>query len=392
MQTDVDFKKVLRDSGMPVDEDAAAAALKEAADAEGMITNTSDMSPFWRLIRLMVLTPYLWLVDTLVNSVLRNLFLLTAVGPFVDVFAAALRLTRKEATAATGQIRFTKTSSDATVTVAAGTLIQTERINGVVYGVTTREQTIIPAGTASMLIAVQATGTGSAFNLAPGYYQILPRAIDGIASVRNEDDWLTAPGADRESDDELKDRCRNQFNLAGDYHTDAVYRSLIAQQAGLSIDRVFFQHDAPRGPGTANAYLLLDTGVISQPYLDRVNHFITDEGHHGHGDDMRCLALPETQHDLTVTLYVAGLANVDTDTLTALKAGAENLIRCAFRENGNYDVTRTWPYSRFSFSQLGRELHEQFPRVESVTFSLQDILSDLDIPRLNTLTVEVNNA
>ncbi|EBC6124783.1 hypothetical protein FNI55_07380 [Salmonella enterica subsp. diarizonae] len=392
MQNNIDFKKILRESGMPVDEQTVRDTLQQAADDEKLVTNTSRMSPFWRLIQLLVIRPYMWIVDTLINNVLRNLFLMTAVGPFVDLFAAALKLTRKEATRAVGKITFTKNNPDNSVTVPAGTLIQTERINGIIYTVATSEQVIIPAGTQSALIDVTATDSGAAFNLAPGYYQILPKAIDGIASVRNGDDWLTTPGADRESDDELKDRCRNQFNLAGSYHTDAVYRSLIAAQAGLTIDRIFFLHDAPRGPGTANAYLLLDTGVISQPYVDSVNQYITDQGHHGHGDDMRCFAMPETRHTLAVTVYVENLSNISSDDITALKSGVENMIRCAFRENGNYDVTRTWPYSRFSFSQLSRELHNTFALVDSVTFSLADIKSDLAIPRLNTLTVEVQNA
>ncbi|EAB5049307.1 hypothetical protein GUQ37_001038 [Salmonella enterica] len=392
MQNNIDFKKILRESGMPVDEQTVRDTLQQAADDEKLVTNTSRMSPFWRLIQLLVIRPYMWIVDTLINNVLRNLFLMTAVGPFVDLFAAALKLTRKEATRAVGKITFTKNNPDNSVTVPAGTLIQTERINGIIYTVATSEQVIIPAGTQSALIDVTATDSGAAFNLAPGYYQILPKAIDGIASVRNGDDWLTTPGADRESDDELKDRCRNQFNLAGSYHTDAVYRSLIAAQAGLTIDRIFFLHDAPRGPGTANAYLLLDTGVISQPYVDSVNQYITDQGHHGHGDDMRCFSMPETRHTLAVTVYVENLSNISSDDITDLKSGVENLIRCAFRENNNYDVTRTWPYSRFSFSQLGRELHNAFALVDSVTFSLADIKSDLAIPRLNTLTVEVQNA
>ncbi|HHY0902402.1 TPA: baseplate J/gp47 family protein [Salmonella enterica] len=392
MQNNIDFKKILRESGMPVDEQTVRDTLQQAADDEKLVTNTSRMSPFWRLIQLLVIRPYMWIVDTLINNVLRNLFLMTAVGPFVDLFAAALKLTRKEATRAVGKITFTKNNPDNSVTVPAGTLIQTERINGIIYTVATSEQVIIPAGTQSALIDVTATDSGAAFNLAPGYYQILPKAIDGIASVRNGDDWLTTPGADRESDDELKDRCRNQFNLAGSYHTDAVYRSLIAAQAGLTIDRIFFLHDAPRGPGTANAYLLLDTGVISQPYVDSVNQYITDQGHHGHGDDMRCFAMPETRHTLAVTVYVENFSNISSDDITALKSGVENMIRCAFRENGNYDVTRTWPYSRFSFSQLSRELHNTFALVDSVTFSLADIKSDLAIPRLNTLTVEVQNA
>ncbi|HAF4685247.1 TPA: hypothetical protein G8N23_002887 [Salmonella enterica] len=392
MQNNIDFKKILRESGMPVDDQTVRDTLQQAADDEKLITNTSRMSPFWRIIQLMVVTPYLWIVDTLINNVLRNLFLMTASGPFVDLFAAALRLTRKDATRATGNITFIKASPDTSVTVPAGTVIQTERINGVIYAVKTTQQVVIPAGTAQARVSATATDSGTAFNLAPGYYQILPEAVDGIAAVRNDDNWLTTPGSDQESDDELKDRCRNQFNLAGSYHTDAVYRSLIAAQAGLSIDRIFFQHDAPRGPGTANAFLLLDTGVISQPYLDRVNQYITDQGHHGHGDDIRCFALPETRHDLVVTVYVKNLANISADDTAALQSGVENLIRCAFRENSNYDVTRTWPYSRFSFSQLGRELHDAFTLVDSVTFSLTDILSKLNIPRLNTLSVEVKDA
>ncbi|EDB3359530.1 hypothetical protein F9W27_20370 [Salmonella enterica subsp. enterica serovar Bredeney] len=392
MQNNIDFKKILRESGMPVDDQTVRDTLQQAADDEKLITNTSRMSPFWRIIQLMVITPYLWIVDTLINNVLRNLFLMTASGPFVDLFAAALRLTRKDATRATGNITFIKADPDTSVTVPAGTVIQTERINGVIYAVKTTQQVVIPAGTAQARVSATATDSGTAFNLAPGYYQILPEAVDGIAAVRNDDNWLTTPGSDQESDDELKDRCRNQFNLAGSYHTDAVYRSLIAAQAGLSIDRIFFQHDAPRGPGTANAFLLLDTGVISQPYLDRVNQYITDQGHHGHGDDIRCFALPETRHDLAVTVYVKNLANISADDTAALQSGVENLIRCAFRGNSNYDVTRTWPYSRFSFSQLGRELHDAFPLVDSVTFSLTDILSELNIPRLNTLSVEVKDA
>lgn len=392
MQNNIDFKKILRESGMPVDEQTVRDTLQQAADDENLVTNTSRMSPFWRLIQLLVIKPYMWIVDTLVNNVLRNLFLLTAAGPFVDLYAAALRLQRKDATAATGKITFTKSAADNSITIPAGTVIQTERINGTIYSVATTQQAIIPAGTASALIGVTATDSGAAFNLAPGYYQILPKAIDGIAAVRNDEDWLTTPGADRESDDELKDRCRNQFNLAGSYHTDAVYRSLIAAQAGLTIDRIFFLHDAPRGPGTANAYLLLDTGVISQPYVDSVNQYITDQGHHGHGDDMRCFPMPETRHDLTVTVYVENLSNVSDTDITALKSGIENLIRCAFRENSNYDVLRVWPYSRFSFSQLGREIHRNFTLAESLAFSLPDIKSDLAIPRLNSLTIEVQNA
>ncbi|MDC9820910.1 baseplate J/gp47 family protein [Pectobacterium polonicum] len=388
----VNYEQVLIDAGMPVTTDAITEQFQAQVNAEGLITNTSRMSPFWRLINAIVTTPVLWLKDVLINVVMANMFLATASGAFLDVFAWGVNVTRKPATAAGGAIRFFKLSLGQAVLIPAGTVIQTERINGQVYSLRVTVDTTIPAGNASGLVPVTATGEGGAFNLAPGYYRILPVGVDGIERAENEDGWLIRPGADQESDDDLRDRCRNQYNLVGNYHTDAIYRSMIAAVAGLSIDRIFFLHDAPRGAGTANAYLLLDSGVISAPFITAVNDYITAQGNHGHGDDMQCMAMPETRHVLTVTLYVNNLVNVTDDELTALRNGCDNLVRCAFRENSEYDVKRTWPYDRFSFSNLGRELHREFALIDSLTFSLGDIVSDLSVPRLSGLTVVIENA
>ncbi|MGO3012646.1 MAG: baseplate J/gp47 family protein [Hafnia alvei] len=387
----VDFEQVLKDSGMPTTEAEIRSEFNKVVKAEGLITNTSRMSPFWRLITAIVTTPVLWIKDVLVGTVLANMFVATASGQMLRLLAWAVNLTAKPATAAEGVIRFVKQDAKAAVTVKAGTQIQTERINGVVYVLATVSDFMIPAGVPNALIPVKAQAAGGAYNLAPGYYRIFPVAVDGISHAVNEDDWLLAPGADEESDDELRERCRNQFNLVGNYHTDAVYRSMIAGVAGLSIDRIFFLHDAPRGAGTANAYLLLDSGVTSQPFIDAVNDYINTQGHHGHGDDMQCMAMPETRHTLAVSLFVTNPDNMTEDEKATLLGGVENLIRCAFRENSNYDVKKTWPYSRFSFSNLGREVHKTFEVVDSLHFSLADIVNDLAVPRLAALTVELKH-
>ena len=387
----VDFEEVVKASGMPVTESEVHDRFNAIADEEGIITNTSRMSPFWRLITAIVTAPVMWLKDVLVFTVLANMFVATASGSMLRLLAWAVNVTAKPASAAQGVIHFFKEDARAVVTVKAGTVIQTERINGRVYELATSEDVVIASGTACALLPVKATGTGGAYNLAPGYYRILPVAVDGISHVASEENWLTVPGADEESDDELRERCRNQFNLVGNYHTDAVYRSMIAGVAGLSIDRIFFEHEAPRGPGTANAYLLLDSGVASSPFVDAVNDYINTQGHHGHGDDMQCYPMPETLHDLSVTVYVKNLANFSDEDRKTLKDGVENMIRCAFRENADYDVRKTWPYSRFSFSQLGREIHRTFAQTESLSFSLGDITSELSVPRLKSLAVVVEN-
>ncbi|WP_019213318.1 baseplate J/gp47 family protein [Yersinia massiliensis] len=383
-----DYKAILADQGMPTTETQINAEFEKIVDDEKLVTNTSNMSPFWRLIKAIVTAPALWLVNALSSTVMANMFLATASGTFVDLFAWAVNLSRKEASTAQGVIRFTKDSVSAEITVPAGSVIQTERINGTIYKLVTIVDVVISAGVSGALIAVKAETAGSGHNLAPGYFRILPVAINGIASAVNEDNWLTTPGAGTEEDDELRDRVRNQFNLPGQYHIDAVYRGLIAGIAGLTTDRIFFLHDAPRGPGTANVYLLLDSGIASQPFIDTVNDYVMSQGNHGHGDDVLCLPLPETTHDFTVTLHFFDGSNLEDERRTALLANIRNLIGCAFRENTDYNVQKTWPHSRFSMSRLGEELHDNFAEIESIAFSTGDIISGLSVPRLGALTLE----
>lgn len=389
---EIDFEQVLRDSGMPTTEDEIAAEFRAIARAENLVTNTSKMSPFWRLVTTLVTTPVLWLKDVLAQVVLANMFVATASGQMLRAQAWAVNVVAKPASAAAGMLRFYKTDSTSIVTINAGTRVQTERINGAVYVLEVTKDTAIAAGTESALVPVVATSPGSGHNLAPGYFRILPVAVAGITSAVNEENWLTTPGADEESDDELRDRVRNQFNLVGNYHSDAVYRGMIASVVGLSIDRIFFQHDAPRGPGTANAYLLLDSGEISQPFIDAVNDYINTQGHHGHGDDLQCYTLPETRHELNVTVFVASKENMTAEEQAVLVAGVSNLIRCAFRENNNYQVKKTWPWARYSFSNLAREIHKSYPVIDSLHFSLDDIISELSVPRLAGLIVELSDA
>lgn len=386
-----DYKAILTDQGMPTTESQVQAEFDKVAADENLVTNTSNMSPFWRLIKAIVTAPVMWLINALVNTVMANLFLATASGAFVDLFAWAVNLSRKDASTAQGVIRFTKDSASAEITVPAGTVIQTERINGTVYKLITLADAVIPVGVTGALIAVNAESAGSGHNLAPGYFRILPVAVNGIASAVNEENWLLAPGADKELDDDLRDRVRNQFNLPGQYHIDAVYRGLIAGIAGLTTDRIFFLHDAPRGPGTANVYLLLDSGIASQPFIDTVNDYVMSQGNHGHGDDVLCLPLPEETHNLTVTLHFFDSSNLDDEQSDTLLANIRNLIGCAFRENSDYSVQKTWPHSRFSMSRLGEELHDHFAEIESLTFSQGDIISGLSVPRLGVLTLEKAN-
>lgn len=384
--SEVNFKQALSDAGIPTTEAGLRQAWEAEVAAQGSkLSNTSAYSPFWRVVTALVTKPVLWLLDFFVATVLPNFFVKTAKDAWLDMLAWAVNVERKGATKAKGVLLFTRTAAGGALVVPAGTVVQSAAINGHVYQLLTLADGLFTDGLMQLEIPVEAVETGSGFNLAPGYYAILPVPVQGIAQVVNTDGWLTTPGADPEPNDELRLRVRNQFSAVNLYHTDAVYRAMISAFPGVRPDGIYFEHGAPRGPGSANAFVLFDIGVPAEAFLEEINAHIRDQGNHGHGDDLLVMVMPETFHDLVVHLWPR--STVTTAQRQKLEADMVQFIRAAFRENSDYAATLTYPQSRFSFSRLGEELHQKFPGIESLHFENADIVSELSIPRIQSLQV-----
>ena len=384
----VDFKQALADAGIPTTDAALKAAWEAEVVAQGSkLANTSAYSPFWRVITALVTKPVLWILTFVTGTVLPNFFLKTATSTWLDMLAWAVNVERKAPTKAIGSLLFSRATTVGSFEIPIGTRVQSASINGNVYELVTTAVGSFIEGASQVSIPVIAIDAGSGFNLAPGYYAVLPVPVPGVVQVVNLDGWLATPGSDAELDDDLRLRARNQFSAVNQWHADSVYRALIAAFPGVSANGVYFEHGAPRGPGTANAYVLFEADAPADTYLQQINARIMDEGNHGHGDSMLVLVMPETQHD--VSLQVWPKANITAQGLIDLKADIALFIRAAFREStgSDYAPTLTWPQSRFSFSRLVEELHEQFPRIESMRFGNDDIVSALAIPRLQSLAV-----
>ncbi|WP_265466490.1 baseplate J/gp47 family protein [Aeromonas salmonicida] len=389
----VDFMALLAKSGVPTTEEAMEVELKKEVEAAGsLITNDSDVSPFWRLVRAVVITPALWLIRILLaGHVLPASFAATATDSYLDLKAWDVDLTRKPAQKTRGIVNFTKVNPAEATTIPDDVWVTTERINGTIYRVKPVQAVVSPAGEAVARVVCEAEFAGVAWNLAPGYYNLLSKPITGILSARNsEKEWITTQGADAESNDALGLRIKNQFSAVGRYHIDAIYRSMLASVAGIRADHIFFEHDAPRGPGTANAFILLEVGTTPGSLIEKLNDYVNNQGNHGHGDDLQVMAMPETEHSLHLELWP--VENLAAEQRLALVSEVKLLIQAAFRQSADYPaVTRTWPQSRFSLSQLGRELHQAFPEIKSLHFTELDIVSGLEIPRLATIEVTLND-
>lgn len=378
------ISQIMEDEGVPTTEDQLKQHFLDELKAQGSsIANESEFSPFFTLLAAIVTKPALWLITFMTNSVMMNLTLKWATGTWLEILAWARGITRKSASQAVGNITFTRESTVGDLPIPQDVIISSVEIDGVVYQVTTTEAGTILDGQTSVKVPVIAAANGDAYNLQAGYYSILTTPVSGITQVENEEDWLTTPGADIESDDDLRTRTRNVILEQSSFHTDAAYRSIISSFTGVDPDNVYFDHTAPRGAFTANAYILLDVGIPSQSFLDDLNYHINDEGNHGHNDDLLCYAMPAL--NTAVSVEVTPVANLTAEEQAKLITDVTNVILAAFRGNAAYeDVTRTEPFSTFSISNLSRDIHREVPNAYSLNWNspAADIVMEMNIARL----------
>lgn len=379
-----EFEKVLKDSGVPATEAAIEAEFKKVVtDSGSRISNDSAYSPFWRIVRQLVVKPTLWLIqELLIKRVMPQFFLKTVGEGWIELWGDSYGVKRKGAQVLQGRVLFSRSDVSAELEIPVGTGVYTDEINGSVYELVTIEKVMMAAGESAQLVAVKAVAAGSPYNLESGYYRYCD--IDGL-NVVNPPDWIDVVGVDAEDIEAYRLRIRNAFNTLSHFHTDGVYRALISEFGGVNADSIWFEHEAPRGPGTANAYVLFDLDAPSASYLETINRRIRQDGHHGHGDDLRVFAMPETFQNLTATVYLpATLMEVERDEV--LK-GVRLAIEAAFRSNSAFVMTRVSPWSRFSFTRLASEIYSNFPDIVSIGFDQDDIVSEMSVPRLSSLIV-----
>ncbi|MEB7742855.1 baseplate J/gp47 family protein, partial [Escherichia coli] len=83
-----------------------------------------------------------------------GMFVATAEKSMLRLHASDVNLTPKPATRASGVIRFIRENTGDDVVIPAGTVVQTERINGVIYSVAVTQETTINHGRNSALVPV----------------------------------------------------------------------------------------------------------------------------------------------------------------------------------------------------------------------------------------------
>lgn len=265
-------KKIL-DSVLPVPEldELKELTIEELKEEGFVVTNFHPGGIFYTL--LMVVLRIKIEFTELLRSVLNNMFLKHARGPWVDLKASDYGKKRKKPQKTQGVITVSRTGQGDAVKIAKGHVFKTEKdINGEELRFFTLEATVLQKDAHSVGILVEAESEGSQYNVPQGQITRSLTFVSGVDAITNGSEWITREGSDTEEDQGLITRSlRSWAELA----KRAIEDSFI--NAAESVPGVLFAQadcDHPRGQGTIDVIVTGTAGAATEGLLDAVRESV----------------------------------------------------------------------------------------------------------------------
>jgi len=166
-----------------------------------------------------------------INETYRSGFIDTATGKSLDLVVSILDVHRKTKEYASGLVTFFRApTGDGDVTIAAGTVVRTDKGEA---SFETAELRTLQRGQARIDVPVRALGVsrGPAGVVKAGAITTLARPILGIARITNFD--ATVLGADDETDEQLRARARAALRALGTATLAAILRAVADERASV---------------------------------------------------------------------------------------------------------------------------------------------------------------
>lgn len=249
----------------------------------------------------------------------KSAFAETASGDYLTLIAADHGVTRKEATAAVGNVVVTGNG-----TIPVGTLFQTEA--GISFTTTTTTTAVKNEAT----IPVQCTEAGTVGNVGAGTITVIPMSIPGITAVTNPEPMTD--GYDAESDDDLYERFHfhvTQPATSGNCNDYIEWASSIAGVGHVKVLPIW------NGPGTVKVLVTDANGEPASPtLLNKVIAYI--ESVRPIGPEVTVVA--PSLFDLTIKLTVTS-GSGDADYIKTML--------------NKYFVSRNFTGSTISYAKVG---------------------------------------
>jgi len=212
----------------------------------------------------------LWL-QGLILQVLTLTRASTSNGSDLDSWMADFSLTRIGAVAATGQVTFGRYTSAQAATIPVGAQLSTGDGTQTfsVIGDTTQSawvpassEYVIPIGTATAAVTVQATTAGTGGNVAAGTISILSTPISGVDYVTNPN--ALGGGIAAETDSALRARFANYINTRA-LATTAAVGYAVTTVAGVVSYSLTENYDYSGAYAPGSLYVVVDDGSGNPP-------------------------------------------------------------------------------------------------------------------------------
>jgi uncharacterized phage protein gp47/JayE len=203
-------------------------------------------------------------------DMLRQGFLDTATGTWLERKAAEYAVTRNPAVKTQGRVVFSRNvARNTNVPIPAGTIVATPKDQaGVEYRFFTTAAAVLPANQLSVEVLVDAETAGQAWNVGSGAISKMKTYIAGVDAVNNATGWLDVVGADAENDTSLRQRCYLAWEELSQGGTAAAYISWALSVPGVR--SAYVDDDLPRGDGTLDLYIIGEAGPPDAALLDAV--------------------------------------------------------------------------------------------------------------------------
>lgn len=209
--------------------------------------------------------------------------LATSFGVDVDSFVGDFGLTRAPASfASTNTVVLTRSFASSTLSVAAGSIIQTT-VGSIQFQLIAdtaqpdwnvgADAYIFPIGALTMTVTVQAVVAGSAGNVLANTITQMVSGLTGVTTVTNTQP--TAGGSDQETDAALKLRFQEYIESLGKATLQAIEAAIAGVQAGLTFQVVESEHFGG-APFLAGFTVVVDdgSGNIPAPTLTAVHNAV----------------------------------------------------------------------------------------------------------------------
>ncbi|MEE4561962.1 baseplate J/gp47 family protein [Paenibacillus polymyxa] len=292
-------------------------------------------------------------------------------SPELDLRTAEHGVTRREAVAASGKVKFTGTAG---TTVPAGTLVATpaDDVSGeasIEYA-TTASVTLDEQGTGEAII--RAVNPGRRGNVPAGVIQVMATPISGVSSVNNTEE--TKSGTDVESDQLLLERFYAKVRNQGTSGNKAQYTQWANEIAGVGGVEVV---PLWKGPGTVGLYVLdTDKRAASSDIVAAVQKYI-DPTQDGQGEGLApagpvVTVMPAAEVVINISVKVQRTKEKPS-TLDEIKKLIENGVRTYLKQLAFYKADPLVRYTRISAVLLDIPIIIDFSELKINGLSNQNI-------------------